>query len=58
MIHDSVQTSLGELIGAFYDEFLSAFGDEGIAAALTAQAVSDLLHSADTRAEGDTLLAA
>ena len=58
MTYTSVHTSLGELIGAFYDEFLDAFGDEDIAAVLTAQAVSDLLDVAQAPDEVDALLAA
>jgi hypothetical protein len=36
-------TNLGDLIAAYYDEFLAAYGDKDLASALTTQAVNDLL---------------
>ena len=44
----TIQTNIAELISAFYDEFLEAYGDEDMAAVATAATINDLL-TAQTR---------
>ena len=38
-----IDTSLGELIHLFYQEFLAHYGDEDMASVATATAINDLL---------------
>ena len=47
---NTIQTNLGELISAYYDEFLAACGDAELASELTAQAINDLLDTVDAQA--------
>ena len=38
-----INTSIGELISLFYQEFLSMYGDEELASVATATVITDLL---------------
>lgn len=38
-----IDTTLADLISAFYDEFLDHYGDEDLAAVATAATINDLL---------------
>lgn len=49
----SVNTNLGELISAIYEEFLAQYGDEELASVATAAVINDLLSSSGARAEQD-----
>ena len=45
---DRIETSLGELISTFYEEFLAVYGDEETASLATAAAINDLLANSTT----------
>jgi hypothetical protein len=38
------QTTLGELISLFYEEYLSLYGDSELASVATAATINELLH--------------
>jgi hypothetical protein len=38
-----IDTTLGELIAVFYEEFLAAYGDEDLAAVATAASINEML---------------
>lgn len=42
----SMNTTLGDLITLFYDEFLAMYGDEELASVATAAVINDLLTEA------------
>lgn len=41
----TIETTLGELIRFFFEQFLSEYGDEEIASVATAAIISDILAS-------------
>ena len=45
------QTTLGEIIALFYEEFLALYGDEELASVATAATINDLLTQVDDGAE-------
>ncbi len=47
-MNGTTNTTLGELIATFYEEFLSIYGDEEVAAAGTAVLVEKLLNGVYT----------
>lgn len=47
----TVDTTLGDLIAALYEEFLAAYGDEELASLAAATVVSEMLQTA-TEEEG------
>lgn len=45
-MNQPIQTTLGDLISAFYDEFLQVYGDEELASIAAATVINEMLQSA------------
>lgn len=52
----TIETTLGELISVFYEEFMDVYGDEDIASVAAAAVINDLLAgvSEDAATDEDT----
>ncbi len=44
-MNERINTNIADLITAFYDEFLEAYGDEDLAAVAAAASINDLLQA-------------
>ena len=43
-----IQTTLGDLISLFYDEFYALYGDEELASLAAASVINDMLYDAES----------